>query len=99
MTSSAGGGGSGLGGCGFTVCGIPMFFAQASFVALFPAIFAGAGLVPCFRHFARFPQAIMLAAISLRDYLAFAFVGLAGAFIRHEPFRRAPVKIPPLTRG
>jgi hypothetical protein len=64
-----------------------MFLAQTALgAARFAAFFEGAGSVSWTRHFAGFPEAIVLAAVALRDYFAFTIVGFAGSFRRHRYF-------------
>jgi hypothetical protein len=61
-----------------------MFLAQAAAKAMLVAFFEGAGFIARFGHLARFPEAIMLAAISFCDYSAAAIGSLAGYFVGHQ---------------
>jgi len=60
-----------------------MLLAQAATIARLPAFLERTDFIARLRHFAVFPQPIMLAAVSLRDYFAFTIIRLAGALVRH----------------
>jgi hypothetical protein len=61
-----------------------VFFAQAAAKAMLATFFEGAGFIARFGHLARFPKAIVLAAISFCDYFAAAIGSLAGYFVGHQ---------------
>lgn len=60
-----------------------MFFAEAAAESAFAALLKSADFVTRLGHLAVRPEAVVLAAVALRDHFMIAALRLAGSLIRH----------------